>query len=993
MMILIRMRHILVILLTILVIVLSGFFVIKHGKATTGDNWDLGNFITSVEFMDSSNQIINNRKFTLGEVVHVRITFQEGANQFSYFRNETNESDPNNGFLLYQLPIGVLIVEGPNSTYDIKAGLSDTIVGSYTLNQTGLVKIQYNNAKRADDTSTEDINYIDRYNNVGLVLAFDIVFSEATDGESIFDFGINQDITIVIIEDGYGDPNTDGNDESEYDGEQKARLSLKPNLWDRTIKKTIDGTPINVFFGDKYEEISKFLTFNVYKSPDGESKGELIKAQLMLDSKGDLVLPERCIEKGWYLIEEMVASGLKESLNSYLSSIGYLTEYELADPIIYVYVSSHGIGSVIKKNFTEGKYSINSNQGAAGGPYARQYVDLVFPCGCHWNRNKPNARFTGTPFEQSLAGHEFEPQNLTTEIFTTTLSSDGNTYFSLCADMGAHQVLGGYEFDYLNHNFTDDELYYLIAAFDKINNSYDIGLTTNSSNTSYEAYFARIAAQLVLWNTIFQANNSAGFADFWIHDSNCSWIPKDEETGTPLVSDVTWYELVHTYGKSGTAQVLGTGVYNKTDPNVIDQITLDALNDLVLYIINNPQEVVDEYHNKDRNLEDTFVTGVVYIKGDHSYTEIEQQRQLIVQFGKCLAFDNKLKQTSSSNDGSLTIHGKKIVEHNLENPQGFTFVLERVWGTPYHTGYKYEDIERYFSPEIKYNDRFPDQRYIEAVSDENGNFSFGTFTFPSYNSAGFHFRIFEKIPVGVDEWIYDNTNYWIYIQDLVPNNGQFDPYIESIYKGPADGSNGVEVNSINGIVFTNKLRTTPARIEIPIQKIIVGSNVPIQESSTPFIVNVYKVSAVGLKPIDEEFIESGCFSVSSAYTFTRNLSPGEYIYCFQEVIGSILEYTYDTSDYWVKITVTEYDDATCIAKITEIMKANNAPTYSELLGSDGQSLTPNVVFTNLYTHYSNVFPSVGGTGTYRLYLLSIVALIGLLIGYKMWMYNIRRKSH
>ena len=168
-------------------------------------------------------------------------------------------------------------------------------------------------------------------------------------------------------------------------------------------------------------------------------------------------------------------------------------------------------------------------------------------------------------------------QQLSTEKFDTILPN-GKSAPSFCADLEAHQVLGGYLFDGSNHNFDDPNIVSLVAALDYINDTFG-PIETNKES--------KAIAQIVIWNKILEVDGNAGFADDWFEDRK---IVKIEGNGA-------WYDKYAV---------------------LVDDILANS-----------------DYYNSiyDNKSGETYISGLIFIEGDGSHNLIDQQRQIVVLFG------------------------------------------------------------------------------------------------------------------------------------------------------------------------------------------------------------------------------------------------------------------------------------------------------------------------------------------------------------------------
>ena len=986
-------KWIIVILLSTFAILFTIYFLISSGNAAVSDPWDLSNFVTKVSFFDSQGEITNNRSFLLGETICVQIKFEESSNKQLEYCVDGEER-----YIQYQLPFGVIAEDTtiPIALYRE----ADNKIGQYiiqTINDISYVRVTYDEIDREGNPISDGETYLTKYEDIGIILEFQIHFTENKKNQTI-KFGANV-IEMIDVTSNNSD-NTNGSNIS--NDADRIHLDTSNWGWDGKVLKTVNDVPIAEFFQGFFEtDIVDQLYFNVYKSNDGKTKGEVVAVGLQLNAKGELVLPPNCQSQGWYVIEEMSSEGLQDALNRFKNKQEAEYDYRLADPQLVFYVSNHGIANGIKQDFTEGRYTIEPNQGSSAA--SRQQVKVTFPCGCSFEGSKPPSIFPDGTRDKG-------GQNLCTEVFTTTLKQDQSIYFSLCADMGAHFVYGDYLFDFQNHNFTDDEIYFLIASFDYINNQFGenrldpIAPNTYTSGTTNDYFLPRSTAQILLWNVIFRANKSAGFGDYWIHPSTCKMSDGSNET--------TWYQILQknggTYEKTMEAihnqgietsgfTVEGTERYGSG--NYTGVYSIGMQNEIIRDLLDHPQYYVDYYHTQVRSPEESYVTGVLYIKGDGSRDAIDQQRQLVVQFGRGVTFNNRLVQEPILLPHQIHLQGKKMVEGYPASPEGFQFRLERVWYMPWENGYQ-ED--KPFAPEVnfeglKLGSSVVSNTSITVTSDTSGLIDFGIMNFQSWNPSGFDFMITE-VGITNDGWEYDTHTYWVHISGADPSDLSYTPQIQGVYRSTGETieksgvKNGVvDVNIYNNqpFVFTNTYVPTEAEINIPLSKEIIGDRAQAIEPEEGFEVRVYQVGGIGTYPEkdeNEDIIIAPLVASVSIYNgetslFNIGKSPGTYYYYFQETDGNILGYDYDTSSYWVEVEVTDPGTGRCEASIKEIMKAQNK--NPEVYNYDDNR---GLLFQNKFTLYSNIFPSVGGIGTHIIYLTAGFVLLIILGIYRTLMY-------
>ena len=416
------------------------------------------------------------------------------------------------------------------------------------------------------------------------------------------DTGIDVNLTITSLED-------DGSVILKDNNYQIKNIKIPSPLPNEiTLYKTVNGQPITEWYNSddfdfEFDEILDSMTFELYKV---ECKGdknlkELVAENIKIenDGKGKIVF-DKPNEEGWYAIKEIITG----------------KSAEIFEPreLVYIYVNEYGIMNSINESNVDGKFTIHWKDGYA------YYLKLVYSDGCE---------FTGPNKPAKLDGSPSSGQSFTTEFFETKMY-DGTMVFSLCADIGAEQVYGDYDLDDLNHEFTTEQIFYLISAFDYINGLY---------NMQDRSTHGRALAQVVLWNTILQVTGNTGFVDKWVHPA----------CGNP---DCT-----------------------STASHIIKVEGLDywyaPYKDMVDHILAHPEYYIELYKAKIASgpAEMDYVTGAVFIKGDgQQYEAIYQQRQLIVMFGKSVVFDNKEKM------GTLNLT-KSLEGTGADYNKDFTFTV------------------------------------------------------------------------------------------------------------------------------------------------------------------------------------------------------------------------------------------------------------------------------------------------------------------------------
>ena len=344
-----------------------------------------------------------------------------------------------------------------------------------------------------------------------------------------------------------------------------------------TIDKTVEGVPIkSALSGEVFDLVQTGMNFELYEVASANSGLEGLSPidNVGLNANGEIIFT--FTKSGWYAIKEVLAGDAA------------ITFAEV-DPL-YIYIGPSGIMSSLGENNVNGDYSVSWQPGFTKG------LQLIY-------------EYEGTEHVISGVKPDGSGQLFSTERFTTQMP-DGTIIDSYCADLGAHNIWGNYLFDSTNHSFSDGEMYYIIAAFDYINDLYRDGSGQPNGLSRVEG---KILAQVVLWNLILKVDKNAGFAESWIPDG--ARVLRIEGT-----SD--WYE--------------DWSVVTHEGSKTFKQIAED--------IINNVSKYVGIYTDKvaDPDLADRYVTGAIFIKGDLvGYSEIDQQRQLLVLFGNSVEFDNR----------------------------------------------------------------------------------------------------------------------------------------------------------------------------------------------------------------------------------------------------------------------------------------------------------------------------------------------------------------
>ena len=372
-----------------------------------------------------------------------------------------------------------------------------------------------------------------------------------------------------------------------------------PPTCDIALDKLSDGQPVLAWLagrgltGAAVDAVLDGMSFSLYRAPENGgaiAPGDLVLDGVKLDADGRLSF--QGVTPGWYAVIETL-TGMAAQV------------FAQAEPL-YIYVGPGGIMSSVGLANMAGQYSVEHTPGY------NLDVKIIYEDGCELFGVKPDG-----------SGQQF-----CTEKFDTLLP-DGTRALSLCADLGAHNVYGGYLFDELRHGFSDAQILRLVAMLDYINDDIPGGLDT---------LHGRALAQIVVWNMILRVNGDAGFAEAWPHSGSGTHDP--DAKAVKVEGYGTWY---------------------------------DEYAALIDDMLDDTQSYVETYLTKTGSwpVEDDYVTGVAFLVGDGvGYTPIDQQRQILVQFGRGVAFENDPYSTAS-----VVIEGEKIVEGGDAPAQDFEFLL------------------------------------------------------------------------------------------------------------------------------------------------------------------------------------------------------------------------------------------------------------------------------------------------------------------------------
>ena len=342
------------------------------------------------------------------------------------------------------------------------------------------------------------------------------------------------------------------------------------------IKKNVDGTFIGEWWTDiinvDVSEIINSVIFEVYAvNFEGEERftEENLAGTGELDPEGLIIFTNyktnsNMFPTGWYAIVEVLDGKAKEIFINEDGKVGPL----------YFYVDTFGVTSGTSEQNLEGKYTIQYTGGW------NLPIKMIFDNGDEFFGNKPDN----------------SGQQLSTERFDA-VCPDGTILPSFCADLGAHNVWGNYDFDDTFRSLTPELKHYLIAALDYINDYKNEDTGFMFTKSIVDDLHARPLAQIILWNIVLVQTGDAGFADTWSEGN----LIKVEGYGD-------WYR----YGE------------------VVD------------YILENKDEIIAIYDAKlALGATSEYVSGIICLEGDYeSHHPIDQQRQIVVLFSDGAVFNN-----------------------------------------------------------------------------------------------------------------------------------------------------------------------------------------------------------------------------------------------------------------------------------------------------------------------------------------------------------------
>lgn len=408
------------------------------------------------------------------------------------------------------------------------------------------------------------------------------------------------------------------------------------------IEKLIEGTPILRWCVSNDVSLEVMDAFSYSLCLSG---GDVpVLTDIKLTGDGKLIFDVSLLtETNWYTIIETIDP---ESI--------YYGCFVSAEPIT-IYIGPYGIMSSINQSDLSGEFTIPFDWGESSG----HGNETAVATGPRWQRDAILIYEDG----QVIAGMKLDGgrQWFCTELFEASMPN-GARILSLCADLGAHNVMGSYRFDPGNHDFSEFHMLYFIAALDKIHTSVPGGL---------ESADGRAIAQIFLWNVILTVHGDAGFVDlYWYHvgsgenlSINGNHVAKiegvapyvyDESGGLisgSLPGGMTLAQYVfHLYelGYSNFDNIneaswwcseFGDGWYLPSYAGLVDGLIANMpVSDVGLSA--NP--IIEDYYS---NLSDgkDHVIGTVFIEGE-TYVPYPdtQQRQIIIQIGSGVSINSTL---------------------------------------------------------------------------------------------------------------------------------------------------------------------------------------------------------------------------------------------------------------------------------------------------------------------------------------------------------------
>ena len=195
---------------------------------------------------------------------------------------------------------------------------------------------------------------------------------------------------------------------------------------------------------------------------------------------------------------------------------------------------------------------------------------------------------------------------LGTSRFVATQDT-GEVFMSFCADIGALLVQGKYYLDEEDHGLSQQQMLRLIAAIDFI-----------YARGGFAEFDDLALAQLVVWNLILQYTDDDMVAHRWLKSTN----PK------VFMSEV-WGELF---------KIEGITTYNGVTYWYIEEYR-ELIDDIIAHA--DDDTYVDIYKERIEDGAESFVNGAYFLKGRGQQPDVMQQRQLIIEFGHPVTFDNE----------------------------------------------------------------------------------------------------------------------------------------------------------------------------------------------------------------------------------------------------------------------------------------------------------------------------------------------------------------
>jgi len=306
----IQFKWVVVIMLALTVLVMVFSMMIKHGKAATGETWDLNNYVSHITLstLEAPTQNILNGQGTTDIIADqeymLHVIIEDSVTNPMTCITDTSSADYE--YFLYQLPSGVTPI-GINTTYYF-----DTEPDSnrfYHVDANGLVRI------KCDGIFTFSLK---------------VKFPTVDNSQSIdFGNGIEQVFNI----------NPDNMSKSGLDYDGIAATANYDVSVEYKIFKYINGILISDYFGSAFNELleNQVITYSIYPSSDGKSKSSetAIETNIKLSANGEIMIPQSCRDEGLYVIEETVTSKIGDYINSF--------EKYIPAPLIGYQVTSKGV--------------------------------------------------------------------------------------------------------------------------------------------------------------------------------------------------------------------------------------------------------------------------------------------------------------------------------------------------------------------------------------------------------------------------------------------------------------------------------------------------------------------------------------------------------------------------------------------------------------------------------------------------------------------------